>query len=157
MLICGMNDEINEIIKKNLPAQVGDVLKQRLEQAEVDAVKVQELTAKVAERDAIIKDQKDKLSKYATFDEISSGLTAREEALKISETNFKVSVLEYQLQSEKDKTDFAKNVALGLVRNTEYRRTLSDNKSSSGYSDHSGNWIQPPNSYQNSEENNKAE
>lgn len=73
-----------------------------------------------------------------------SDLEQREEKLKESlstlekeKRDLKVSQLEYQLVAEKEKSEFTKNVALGLVRNQEYRSDVFD-QVNAPYTDHNG-------------------
>jgi len=135
--------EIQEIIKKNLPAHVGDVLKQRLLQADEDAIK---LVALGKSYDAMAEREKSlisELEKYKQFDERNSSLDNREKELDKRENKLQVDTLTYQLQSEKDKTKHASDLALGLVRNTSYRKNVFDNETGQGYYDQNNNWIQP--------------
>lgn len=134
-----MEHEFKAIIEKNLPAQVGDVLKKRLEQADKDAADLS--TARKANEDAVkkIDDLNKQIADYKKFDERNSALEAREKACEIQERDLKVKTLEYQLQSEKDKTVFAQGLALGLVRNTEFKRTVFDTKNGPEGVDQYGN------------------
>lgn len=138
-----MDQEINEIIKKNLPAQVGEVLKQRLEQAERDATDLKKYAAELAEANATVSELKIMLVRHKSLDERAEALTAREIAVDVLERAQKISQLQYELESEKQKTDFVKNVALGLVRNTEYRKNIFDSETQSGHYNENGMWIQP--------------
>lgn len=138
-----MDQEINEIIKKNLPAQVGEVLKQRLEQAERDATDLKKYAADLAEANATVSELKIMLVRHKSLDERAEALTAREIAVDVLERAQKISQLQYELESEKQKTDFVKNVALGLVRNTEYRKNIFDSETQSGHYNENGMWIQP--------------
>lgn len=94
-----MEHEFKAIIEKNLPAQVGDVLKKRLEQADKDAADLS--TARKANEDAVkkIDDLNKQIADYKKFDERNSALEAREKACEIQERDLKVKTLEYQLQS----------------------------------------------------------
>lgn len=125
-----MNEEIRLLIKKNLPAETGDVLKQVLEQAEKDAKAVVALEGLNRECAKQIDSLKSKIREYERFDTRNSNLDAREKDVNSKEINLRIKELEYQLNAESDKTQFAKDVALGLVRNTEYKRTVFSNESS---------------------------
>lgn len=123
-----MTEEIKAIIEKSLPAQVGDVLKQRLEQAEKDAVKVRLQEEALQSKNAAIAKLEKQVADYKKMDERNAALEAREKAVTDGERNLKVSTLEFQLTAEKEKTQFSKDVALGLVRNTEYKKTVFDTR-----------------------------
>lgn len=138
-----MEQEFKAIIEKNLPAQVGDVLKKRLEQADNDAVKIKQLEEQLVNRNQHVIKLEATIADYKKFDERNAALEAREKACDIQERDLKVKTLEYQLQTEKEKTQFSKDVALGLVRNLEYRKNIFDSENQSGYNGPNGNWIQP--------------
>jgi phosphoribosyl-dephospho-CoA transferase len=150
-----MTQEIEEIIKKNLPAQVGEILKSRLEQADRDSSTVKNQAEQIISKTATISGLEKTISDYRQFDSRNSALEAREKAVDQAERDLKVKTLEFQLASEKEKTEFTKSVALGLVRNTEYRRTLMDNVTTP-MKDQYGNMTYP-NSSQHSDETKKAE
>jgi hypothetical protein len=54
-------------------------------------------------------------------------LNAREKALK-TRNWLRVTLLKAELESEKSKSEFGFNVALGLVRNSVFRKSLIDSK-----------------------------
>lgn len=138
-----METEIKAIIEKNLPAQVGDVLKQKLEQAEKDAEKVNQ-QAEYLLRDAeVIKKLQQQIEGYKSNNLRNATLDTREKELNEQAQNLEVTVLKFQLAVEKEKTEFTKSVALGLVRNTEFKKSIFDSENQSGYPDTNGNWIYP--------------
>lgn len=147
--------EMQEAIKKNLPLQVGEELKKLIEQSKIDAARVKQLTIENTNLHSNINSLNNKLSEYAKLDERNAGLEAREKKVIEDERDIKFKTLEYQLNSEKEKTQFAKEVALGLVRNTEYRRTLYDSTTSPDGKDQYGNSTYS-NKTQNSEEKTEA-
>jgi hypothetical protein len=123
-----LEKELQESIKKNLPQQVGDVLKQRLEQADKDAKKVEELVEIVASLNQDVMEANEKIETYKEFDLRNGLLDSREKELKGERNSLDLEKLRYQLQSEKDKTTFSQNLAMGLVRNTEYRKNIFDSE-----------------------------
>ena len=134
--------EIQEIIKKNLPQQVGDVLKVRLEQAEKDAKKVIELEEKLKQFQTIINEKQSELLAYKLCDERNLKLDEKEKVLNKKQHDLDLEILQQKFESEKDKSDFAKSVALGLVRNTEFRKSVFDSENQQGfYKDNV--WVQP--------------
>lgn len=150
-----MTDEIKAIIEKNLPAQVGDSLKLVLEQGKKDSETVKQQKEQIEKLLKTLQEKEELILTYKKFDERNSALEAREKACEMQERDLKVKTLEYQLEAEKSKTVFSQNVALGLVRNTEYRRDLFDSVSSPQL-DQYGNIIYA-NKTQNSTETKKAE
>jgi DNA repair exonuclease SbcCD ATPase subunit len=134
-----MEAEFTAIIEKNLPAQVGDVLKKRLDQANNDASKVKQLEEQLGNRNQHVTKLEAQIADYKKFDERNSAIEAREKACDTYERDLKVKTLEYQLQSEREKTQFSKEVALGLVRNTEYTKKVFDTRSGPDGIDQYGN------------------
>jgi len=124
-----LEEEIRLAIEKNIPAQVGDVLRQRLEQAEKDAVKVKQQEEALQNKNAAITKLEKQLAEYKTCDERNAKLQEREKKIAEEEINLKVTKLEYELIAEKSKSDFAERVALGLVRNVEYKKAIMENVS----------------------------
>lgn len=128
-----LEKEIQESIKKNLPQQVGDVLKQRLEQADKDkeALKAA-LNLNETQSKRIEKLQSD-IDKHNSISDRENQLKEREVILSKGELELKLATVTYQLETEKEKTQFTKEVALGLVRNTVFRKTVFDNENQAPY------------------------
>ena len=137
--------ELQEVLKKNLPQHVGDTLKARLEQADKDEKTVKTLEGTISNLNKEISEFKDIIRKYQKLDERYEALNSREKELETKERNLEIETLKYQLQSEKDKTAFSQKVASGLVRNTEYRKTIfdSENKGGMGVMDSNGMYHYP--------------
>ena len=138
-----LEQEMQEVIKKNLPAHVGDALKERLEQAEKDAIKVTQLEEALQSKNVTIIGLEKQVADYQKFDERNATLETREKAVSEDERNLKITILEFQLNAEKEKTQFSKDVALGLVRNTEFRKHVFDSENQNGYTGANGQWVQP--------------
>jgi len=149
--------EINEIIKKNLPAQVGDVLKQRLAQADAYESDVKHLTGVKVSNEATIIGLESKIKEYEQFDNRNAALDAREKELDNKERNLKIAELEFKLANEKEKTQFSQSVAMGLVRNIEYRKSIFDSETQSPFIDANGTWQYPQPTSKNHEENKTAQ
>lgn len=118
------NKEILEIIKKNMPEQVGSELKKLLEKADFDAKRVERLEADCDFNENKILELSKSIEKYREFDQRNSTLEAREFAVKEHELSLREKELEYKLAAEKEKSAFTINVAMGLVRNVEYRNSV---------------------------------
>lgn len=132
---------IQNNIGDSMPEFVGEELRKVLNQATLDSAKVAELMkSEKTLREQLLSANNnihDLKSKISSQDE----LKAREEKLKEDTNNLKIKELEYQLAAEKEKTNFSKEVALGLVRNTVYRNNLMGNKTEV-YSDQYGSRMQ---------------
>lgn len=147
-----MNTEIQEIINKNLPQQVGETLRAYLLKAEEDAKKVISLQEVIAGHEETIAEQREQLDQYKQFDDRNSKLDERKEVLDKMEHDLDLRILTQKFESEKDKSEFVKSVALGLVRNTEFRKTMSNTQNESGHIDDRGAWRDGASSYSSSDE-----
>jgi hypothetical protein len=134
-----LEKEIKAAIEANLPAQVGDVLKEKLLQADRDAANVRTITEELYKLRGDLNDRDAKLSEYSKFDARNDELDKREEDLGLKVRLSVINELNYKLEAEKDKTTFVKELAMGLVRNTEYRRELFDSQSKPVNVDQYGN------------------
>jgi hypothetical protein len=134
--------EIQEIIKKNLPQHVGDVLKVRLEQAEKDAKRIIQLESNISQLEDSVKKQSVKLNEYELLNDRNSKLNEREVLLNKKQHDLDLEILQQKFENEKDKSEFAKSIALGLVRNTDFRKTVFDSENQQGYMQ-GGVWVQP--------------
>lgn len=121
------SEEIKAIIEKHMPQQVGDVLRKRLEQADRDATELNACKQIIADRNVAIQSLNNTIEEYKKFDSRNATLEAREKAASDAERKLEIETLKYQLGAEKDKTLFSQSVALGLVRNTEYKKSVMSN------------------------------
>lgn len=116
------------------------MLKLRLEEADNDKAALEQVK-KINEHNQItINDLNEKLDKYKKLDERNAGLEAREAAVIEGERKLEVDTLKYQLESEKEKVTFTKEVALGLVKNVTYRESIFDAETRNGYYDSNNVW-----------------
>jgi hypothetical protein len=77
-------------------------------------------------------------------------LNAREKALEQREIGLEVTLLKQNLSQKKSKSEFGFNVALGLVRNSVFRKSLIDSKTLPPIQNQ--NYNTPQNTFQNSNE-----
>jgi vacuolar-type H+-ATPase subunit I/STV1 len=120
-----LHTEINESIKKNLPQQVGENLKKelaRLARLEDDNIALKESVKVKNERIKDLEKRQLELNEELTQYE---AMEQREHEVEQAEMKLNTDRLEYQLKAEKEKTEHAMAVAMGLVRNTEYRKSMS--------------------------------
>lgn len=121
-----MEKEILAAIEKDLPNQVGVLLKERLEQAESDKKKLDTQLEKNKILEKLNKGHSDNITKLKNKLTKHSNLLLREDNVLKKEREIEITSLKNQLTIERDKSEFAKNVALGLVRNTNYRKQVFD-------------------------------
>lgn len=127
-----LEKEFKEIIKKNLPQHVGEALKERLEQADKDAIDIVAYKSRIEQLVQESAKQQTRILEYKKADERNSLLDSREKELETKERNLKIEQLTYQLETEKDKVEYTKSVALGLVRNTQFRKNILDSECHGG-------------------------
>lgn len=123
-----MSLKIRKAIQESLPAQVGEMLQKELEELKTIRAAYNDLMVlknklydEIHELKLETSELKEVLAKHGS-------LGQKMEELRIRENNFEVNTLKYMLEAEKDKTEFSKNIALGLVRNVEYRRSIMEHK-----------------------------
>lgn len=134
-----MTTEINEIIKKNLPAQVGDMLQERLKIADDSEKTIPSLNDQINKLLKTVSELESRLCSQKEIDQKIFESDTKKKQLEQDITKFDIGKLTYKLEAEQEKTAFAKEVALGLVRNIEYRRVLSDITSGPDGLDNYGN------------------
>jgi hypothetical protein len=121
-----ISKDITDAIERNLPTSVGSVLQEVLKKAQLDAAKVVSLQSEVTcIRDAnkkhidAIRELEDRLKAHRE-------LSARKAALDVRENRLELYEARIQLESSRENTKFARDVALGLVRNLEYRSNVHE-------------------------------
>ena len=126
-----LDQDLKEAIGKHLPQAAGELLQERLKQADVDAAlvvtqkeRLDNLLGQVRELEAKLRTANEELGKHKALDK-------REEEISTRERNAEIAMLKVQLEAANGNTQFAKDIALGLVRNTEYRRNVFDSESTS--------------------------
>lgn len=120
-----LREQIQAAIDKDLPKQVGDSLKKRLEEADETERKLELATSDIKEAIDKILYLKEKISVLEDLKIEKEDLDRKTKDLEKRENDLKITVLTSQLESEKEKSKFGFDVALGLVRNTEFRKSLS--------------------------------
>lgn len=134
--------EIQEIIKKHLPAQAGEVLQTTLEQAKKDAANLNSFRKDINDRNETIIELKKVVAEYKKNDERDTKLTERELVVKETQRQLELEILKNKLACEESKVNFTKEVLLGLVRNTNYRKSIFDSENQAPY--YNGNqYVQP--------------
>jgi hypothetical protein len=147
-----LREEIKASIEKNLPKQVGDTLRKRLEQADSFEKENEALKAGLEQSKTLAEVLRGQISQLEKLKMVVAELNAREKALEQREIGLEVTLLKAELESEKSKSEFGFNVALGLVRNSVFRKSLIDSKTLPPIPGQNGNYNTPQNTFQNSNE-----
>jgi hypothetical protein len=141
-----MENEIKAIIEKNLPEQVGNVLKIRLEKAEKDAVRVEELISNCDAKDKRIMCLENQLQKHRIIDQREVDINVRE--LKVAEAERSQKVFQAELraaEAEKRANEIAGFTGM-VFRSPVFRKTIDEtNTIGSWYSYNEGKQIDVPN------------
>lgn len=140
-----MTKEINEIIKENLPAQVGEILQQQLAKGEKDA---KELVATVSAFESERRTNNElraRIEEYTKLDTRNAALELREKEVAEKERVIELTTLKIELAEANKRADIAVNFTNGLVRNSEFRKHIFDSENQTGYMGPNNQWIQPSN------------
>ncbi len=124
-----MEQEIEEIIKKNLPAHVGETLKKVLEKAKIDSEKVDNLDKALTQRFSEIVALKSQISEYEKYDVRNTKIEEREQKVQEQERSLEITILKVKLEESEKRADQVSEYTKGLVRNIEFRKTIYDNQS----------------------------
>lgn len=140
-----LNKELQELYEKHLPNQIGVVLKRKLEQAEKDAAELSSLKQSYEKLQKEKESLVNELKQHKSIDEKLAEIETKSQEVEAREKKIGIDELKYQLAAEKEKTQFMRDIGMGLVRNVEYRKTIfdSENVLPGGYQDPNGNWVYP--------------
>jgi hypothetical protein len=137
-----INKELQDIIQKNLPQAVGEELRIRLEQAGQAESDVKSF--KEANR-ILTKDLNNWKENYDRLKEEMKGhmaLDAREKEIAHREFELDLTLSKASLSTEKQMSKTLTDVLMGLVRNTEYRKAVTQDAVLSGGSSVSNGYSQ---------------
>lgn len=126
-----LEKDLQEALTKHLPQATSDALQERLRQADVDAATVVRQKEQLTTLNTQLNDLQNKLDIAKEELKKHGELSARETAVAEKERNADIAALKVQLEASQSNTKFAQDVAMGLVRNTEYRRNAFDGESRS--------------------------
>ena len=134
----GIESDLKELLTKHLPQATSDALQatsdalqERLRQADADKITVERQKEQISGLNTQIKDLQAQVNTATEELKKHDALAAREAAVSEKERNADIAALKVQLEAAQGNTQFAKDVALGLVRNSEFRRTVYDNENRS--------------------------
>ncbi len=138
-----LQKELQEVIEKNLPKATGADLQKRLSDADKfeEGLKLAKIRGEGVDREN--KKLKQEIEVYMANDKRNAELDKREKEVEKRESDIELADIKNQLETAEEKTQFCKEVALGLVRNTTYRKTIFDSENQAGYQTPSGEWIYP--------------
>lgn len=121
-----MKEDIKKIIEKNLPAQVSEVLQERLKQADADAISLAHYKIGDTKNKAAIGKLEKQLKEQQALD---TDIKVNENLLKDiekRERNLEISKLKIKLEESEKRADMVQAFTAGLVRNTTFKKTVFD-------------------------------
>lgn len=119
-----LQEQISDLVKKELPAHVSTELQKVLKQAEADAKRVVDLEATLKRRDERIKYFDGEQSKYQKTEKREMELNRREAGLDKRELELNNEILKIRLEESEKRADMVMGYTGTLVKNTTFRRNV---------------------------------
>jgi len=121
-----MEQEIKDIISKNLPQHVGDVLKERLNKADKLEAEVDYLNRVLSEANKDISNFKEKLEKERQHTYSEQQLKAEWSKLEERERNLEVEMLKLKLEESQKRADVSTKLVETVFRSPVYRKHVEN-------------------------------
>jgi predicted RNase H-like nuclease (RuvC/YqgF family) len=121
-----MEQEIKDIIAKNLPQHVGDVLKERLNKADKLEAEVDYLNRVLSEANKDISNFKEKLEKERQHTYSEQQLKAEWSKLEERERNLEVEMLKLKLEESQKRADVSTKLVETVFRSPVYRKHVEN-------------------------------
>jgi hypothetical protein len=118
-----MEQEIKDIIAKNLPEQVGNVLKERLENAERDAKDLGSLRMDYGNLLAQLDEKDKKIKELSYLEDRLDYIKATEEAIKERKMEMALQISDIKLQEAEKRADELRNVLEIVFKSPVYRKS----------------------------------
>lgn len=123
-----MKDEIKAIIKKNLPAEVGETLKQVLEQGEINAKLVEEYGDKLKQREKEIEILNRRVSNEEVLLKRTNDVQTRENNVSQKERDQKVFEAELKLLEAEKRVNEIVGFTGMVLKSPIYRKSILENE-----------------------------
>lgn len=127
-----MEQEIKDIIAKNLPQHVGEVIRERLNKADEDAAQVDKLYKTLAQKEEALSDLSIENAKLVSMLDRQVDIEERERKVREREINFELEITKLKLDAAEKKTDMMSGIINTVFRSPVYRKHI-DNMSLSSY------------------------
>jgi DNA repair exonuclease SbcCD ATPase subunit len=121
-----MEQEIKDIIAKNLPQHVGEVLREKLEQADRDAVGIKRLESKLTEKEDLITDLTNQIFTLQRQVKAESVLDERQKNLEDRERNLELEMLKLKLAESEKRNDIGNRLVETVFRSPVYRKQVEN-------------------------------
>jgi hypothetical protein len=120
-----MITEINDIINKNLPAQVGEVLKKHLAECEIVKGLNDKLGVEVRLLNKTIQEKNEHISRLEALDRKHEDLVKREATIVAAETKLELVVMRAHLDAEKASKEAIYRLSEIVFKNPTYTTNTS--------------------------------
>lgn len=124
-----LEKEIAEAIEKNLPAQVGKSLQERLKKVELLEIDNETLRSEVRNKDFQIEKLNETISTYKELDQRNSALEVREKVVEEKERKLEIEILTLKVSEAEKRADMVSGFMSGLVRNTAFKKDVINSSS----------------------------
>ena len=121
-----MEQEIKDIIAKNLPQHVGEVLREKLEQADRDAVQVKRLYLLLDEKEEYVNRLENQNREFSTRISEENHLKERERAIEDKERNLELEMLKLKLAESEKRNDIGTKLVETVFRSPVYRKHVEN-------------------------------
>lgn len=118
-----MQDEIREIIKKHLPAEVGETLKGVLRQGEEDARTCKSQEKDLLKKDAAIKELEEIRDEQKKFVDRVHDIEGQAKKLRLEQEKMESFNLRCRLSAAESTNQKIMDFVQALMRNTSFKRT----------------------------------
>jgi hypothetical protein len=121
-----MEQEIKDIIAKNLPQHVGEVLREKLEQADRDAVRVKRLESVLDEKEEYVNKLENQNREFSARISDENTLKQRERAIEDKERNLELEMLKLKLAESEKRNDIGNRLVETVFRSPVYRKQVEN-------------------------------
>ena len=118
-----MEQEIKDIIAKNLPEQFGNVLKERLEKAEKDAKDLEIMNVSYGNLMIELEGKKQKLKELMSLESRINDIKNAEESIKERRMEMSLQISEIKLQEAEKRAGELRNVLEIVFKSPVYRKS----------------------------------
>lgn len=120
-----LTKELEQIIRNNLPAQVGETLQKVLAEGQEAKRLLEQKTTRIAELEGSLARLLAENEQLRAFKRESANLDARARGLDEEERNLKVQMLELQVKEAERRADVVTSLVDRFVRNVDVRRSIT--------------------------------
>jgi len=126
-----IEQQLKEVIEKNLPQQVGETLKRRLEQLEKDSEELQKAKTKLETLDQKCEKLKLEITELseqnASLKKREDNISQREASVAQKEVELPVTIAEIRAVEAEKRADMSERIVMKVFSSPVFRRTVDEN------------------------------